>query len=178
MKNLTSYIGKNLEWKGRTLNFKPEEIFCGNELVARIRWYGPNLVFSKRRFLAEGKIKEGKWTFYRKGFLLDRKIIAEKSRKRVAICNYTMGSDLKIEMTNGRIFRVRQQGILHPKYFLEAPGGKKIFTVEINLLKALALKKAVKINVGKNASLVKESPFLFLFFIYFLSILTWDTRFI
>ncbi len=186
MKILKDCIGKPLIWKGlRATLENPEELFCGKDLVAKIVWKPEYLSskksiikFSKKpkNFQAEGQTKEGKWSFERQGLLFNRKIVAKKSGKLLVSCEYYQTNrDLEIKIQN-RTFKIRQAKILNQKYVLETKE-KELISVEANLIKALTSKDSVKMIINPTAKSFKELPFLVLFFMYYLAVLTWDTRF-
>ena len=189
MKNLKNCVGKNLQWEGlRSTLEKPDELFCDEDLVAKIIWKPEYLLSSKKpitealkkssKFEAEGQTKEGKWIFERQGFLLNRRLIAKKSGKAVASCSYFQTNQkIEIKLLNKKIFTIKQGNILHPRYVLEG-GGKELVSVQVNLSKLFTKKEAVRMTINPAAKSLKELSFLVLFFMYYLAILTWDTRFV
>ena len=189
MRSLKDCVGKDLQWKGLGFDFNPEEIFYSKDLVARIVWKPEYLISSKKplgetlknskSFRAEGETKEGKWLFERQGFLFNRKLIIKKSGKIVATCPYSQtNKTVEIKLSNEKIFRIKQRNILHPKYSLETDTGEELISLQVSLIKALGLKESKKLKIFSAAKSVSELSVLFLIFVYFLSLLTWDTRFI
>jgi len=188
MKSLKDCVGKSLTWKHSGFNLEnPDELFCGEDLVAKLVWKPEYLLSSKkpikdalkssRKFKAEGQTKEGKWILERSGFL-DGKLLAKKQNKIVGKCFYGINKPWKtVDMELGREkFRVHQKIGLKAKYILEDKNEKELIIFETNLVKTFTLRKGgVKIKISQEAKSLKNLSLLVLFFFYFLNMLTWNT---
>ncbi len=184
MKSLKNFCGKDLTFEFGTLNFEKEDVlFYGKKVLARLHWKPTYLLSSKGSFrerlkkshslLAEGYVKEGKWTFIKSGFL-NRKITVRRGSRIVATVAYSHGHESVINFENKRNFILRSARF-GTKIIIETDSNKQILTLTAKVFKSIKVGRNIASLKIEDFKELKELPVLVLIVLYITRLMTLDT---